>query len=169
MALKLAEGKEQFISSWGAFATHWGINKTMAQVHALLLISPEALSAEEIMEQLQISRGNVNMNVRELIDWSLVERVTIVGERREFFVAEKDIWKVVTQIIKERKKRELEPMMRLMKQLQEVPNDKSPEYKAYKSTIDGIIKYGEQADKTFEKLIRAEESWFWSSFIKLVK
>jgi DNA-binding transcriptional regulator GbsR (MarR family) len=169
MPLKLADGKQQFISNWGAFATHWGINKTMAQVHALLLISAEALSAEEIMEQLQISRGNVNMNVRELIDWSLVERVTIVGERREFFVAEKDIWKVVTQIIKERKKRELEPMMRLMKQLQEVPNDKSPEYKAYKNTIDGIIKYGEQADKTFEKLIRAEESWFWSSFIKLVK
>jgi DNA-binding transcriptional regulator GbsR (MarR family) len=169
MPLSLPEAKQQFISNWGAFATHWGINKTMAQVHALLLINPKPLCAEDIMDQLQISRGNVNMNVRELIDWSLVDRITIVGERKEYFSAEKDIWKVVTQIIKERKKRELEPMLRLMKQLQDVPNDKSDEYKAYKNTVDSIIKYSEQADKTFEKLIKAEESWFWSSFIKLVK
>ena len=119
MPLQLSEAKNQFISNWGAFATHWGINKTMAQVHALLLINTKPLCAEDIMEQLQISRGNVNMNVRELIDWNLVERITIVGERKEYFSAEKDIWKVVTQIIKERKKRELEPMLRLMKQLQE--------------------------------------------------
>ena len=84
-------------------------------------------------------------------------------------MAEKDIWNVLTQIIKERKKRELEPMLRLMKQLQEVPNDKTEDYKAFKSTIDGIIKYSEQADKTFEKLIKAEESWFWANFIKMVK
>ncbi|MFM2191819.1 MAG: hypothetical protein RLZZ118_776 [Bacteroidota bacterium] len=169
MPLQLSEAKNQFISNWGAFATHWGINKTMAQVHALLLINTNPLCAEDIMEQLQISRGNVNMNVRELIDWNLVERITIVGERKEYFSAEKDIWKVVTQIIKERKKRELEPMLRLMKQLQEVPNDKTEDYKAFKSTIDGIIKYSEQADKTFEKLIKAEESWFWANFIKMVK
>lgn len=169
MPLQLLEAKNQFISNWGAFATHWGINKTMAQVHALLLINTKPLCAEDIMEQLQISRGNVNMNVRELIDWNLVERITIVGERKEYFSAEKDIWKVVTQIIKERKKRELEPMLRLMKQLQEVPNDKTEDYKAFKSTIDGIIKYSEQADKTFEKLIKAEESWFWANFIKMVK
>jgi DNA-binding transcriptional regulator GbsR (MarR family) len=169
MALQLQDAKKQFISSWGAFATHWGINKTMAQVHALLLINPEPLSAEDIMEQLQISRGNANMNIRELIDWSLVQRITIVGERREFFNAEKDMWVVITQIIKERKKRELEPMLKLMKQLQDVPNDKSAEFKAYKNTVDSIIKYSEQADKTFEKLIKAEENWFWGNFIKLIK
>jgi DNA-binding transcriptional regulator GbsR (MarR family) len=169
MAIQLQDAKQQFISSWGAFATHWGINKTMAQVHALLLINPEPLSAEDVMEQLQISRGNANMNIRELIDWNLVQRITIVGERKEFFSAEKDMWVVITQIIKERKKRELEPMLKLMKQLQDVPNDKSAEYKAYKNTVDSIIKYSEQADKTFEKLIKAEENWFWGNFIKLIK
>src|SRR4030081_2780806 len=111
--MKLTEAKLQFIASWGAFGTHWGINRTMAQVHALLLVSPEPLSQVDLMEQLNISRGNVNMNIRELIDWGLVERVIIPGERKEFFTAEKDIWKVARQITRERKKRELDPMLKL--------------------------------------------------------
>jgi DNA-binding transcriptional regulator GbsR (MarR family) len=106
--MKLTDAKAQFISSWGAFGTHWGINRTMAQIHALLLISPDPITQDDIMEQLSISRGNVNMNTRDLIGWGLVERVLIPGERKEFFTAEKDIWKVATQIIKERKKRELD-------------------------------------------------------------
>jgi len=72
----------------------------MAQIHALLLVSPEALSADEVMEDLAISRGNANMNLRELIDWGLVQKVIRPGERKEFFSAEKDIWKVARQIIR---------------------------------------------------------------------
>src|SRR6187551_3759006 len=102
--MKLTEAKQQFISSWGAFGTHWGINRTMAQIHALLLISPDPLTQDDIMEELNISRGNTNMNIRELINWGLVERVILPGERKEYFTAEKDIWKVVKQIVKERKK-----------------------------------------------------------------
>jgi len=90
--MKLADAKNQFIASWGAFGTHWGINRTMAQVHALLLVSADPLSQDDIMEQLSVSRGNANMNIRELIDWGLVDRVIIPGERREYFSAEKDIW-----------------------------------------------------------------------------
>ncbi len=91
--MKLTEAKQQFISSWGAFGTHWGINRTMAQVHALLMTSSQPLSQDDIMEQLEVSRGNVNMNIRDLISWGLVDRVLIPGERKEFFTAEKDIWK----------------------------------------------------------------------------
>ncbi|MEO8860195.1 MAG: MarR family transcriptional regulator, partial [Ginsengibacter sp.] len=104
--MKLSDAKQQFISSWGAFGTHWGINRTMAQIHALLLVSFDPITQDDIMEQLTISRGNVNMNIRDLIGWGLVDRVIITGERKEYFTAEKDIWKVATQIIKERKKRE---------------------------------------------------------------
>ena len=114
--MKLSEAKQQFISTWGAMGTHWGINRTMAQVHALLMISPDPLTQDDVMAQLNISRGNVNMNIRDLIDWGLVDRVLIQGERKEYFTAEKDIWKVARQIIKERKKRELDPMMKLMDQ-----------------------------------------------------
>ena len=82
--MKLSEAKQQFISSWGAFGTHWGINRTMAQIHALLLVSADPMTQDDIMEELNISRGNTNMNIRELINWGLVERVILPGERKEF-------------------------------------------------------------------------------------
>src|SRR5215213_9868774 len=122
--MKLAEARNQFIASWGAFGSQWGINRTMAQIHALLLVSADALSADDIMEQLNISRGNANMNIRELINWGLVERILQPGERKEYFTAEKDIWRVARQIVKERKKRELEPMIKMLDQLGHVEGDK---------------------------------------------
>ena len=168
--MKLTEAKSQFISSWGAFGTHWGINRTMAQIHALLLISADPLSAEDIMEQLNISRGNANMNIRELISWGLVQRTLITGERREFFTAEKDIWKVVRQIVKERKKRELEPMLELMGQLSDVEGDKKDkDAKAFLETINGIKKLGMQADKTLDVMVKADENWFLGGLMKFFK
>jgi DNA-binding transcriptional regulator GbsR (MarR family) len=168
--MKLSEGKQQFISSWGAFGTHWGINRTMAQIHALLLVSADPLSQDNIMDELNISRGNANMNIRELINWGLVERVILTGERKEYFVAEKDIWKVVRQIIKERKKRELEPMLKLLNQLEEVEGDKRDKnVKTFVDTVSNIKKLGQQADKTLDLMIRAEENWFLASLSKFFK
>ena len=168
--MKLIEAKQQFIASWGAFGTHWGINRTMAQIHALLLVTADPLTQDDIMEQLNISRGNTNMNIRELINWGLVERVLLSGERKEYFSAEKDIWKVVKQIVKERKKRELEPMLKLLDQLEEVEGDKRDKnVKAFVDTVSGIKKLGKQADKTLDAMIRAEESWFVGNMIKLFK
>ena len=168
--MKLIEAKQQFISSWGAFGTHWGINRTMAQIHALLLVSPDPLTQDDIMEELNISRGNTNMNIRELINWGLVDRVLLPGERKEFFSAEKDIWKVVTQIVKERKKRELEPMLQLLDKLEDVEGDKKDKHvKTFVDTVSGIKKLGKQADRTLDKMIRAEESWFISSLIKILR
>jgi Predicted transcriptional regulators len=168
--MKLTEARQQFISSWGAFGTNWGINRTMAQIHALLLVSPEPMTQDEIMEELNISRGNVNMNIRELISWGLVERVILTGERKEFFAAEKDIWKVVKLIVKERKKRELEPMLKLLDQLEEVEGDKRDKnVKSFVDTVSGIKKLGRQADRTLDTMIRAEESWFVGGLMKLLK
>jgi DNA-binding transcriptional regulator GbsR (MarR family) len=168
--MNLEEGKAQFIQSWGILGSQWGINRTMAQVHALLLISPAPLSTEEIMDQLSVSRGNTNMNVRELIDWGLVEKVIIPGERREYFSAEKDIWKVSTLIMYQRKKRELDPMLKTLNQLADIEGDKrNPEVKAFTETIGNIKKFAGQADKTFDTIIKAEENWFWGSFLKLFK
>ena len=168
--MKLAEAKQQFISSWGAFGTQWGINRTMAQIHALLLVSVNPLTQDEIMEALSISRGNVNMNIRELIGWGLVDRVIIAGERKEYFTAEKDIWKVATQIIKERKKRELDPMIKLLAQLEKVEGDKKDkEVQQFTEVIGSIKKLGIQADKTLDTVIKAEENWFTSSILKIFK
>lgn len=168
--MKLTEAKQQFISSWGAFGTHWGINRTMAQIHALLLVTPDPLNQDDIMEQLNISRGNANMNIRELIDWGLVDRVLLTGERKEYFTAEKDIWKVVKQIVKERKKRELEPMLKLLDQLQEVEGDKKDrEIKAFVDTVSSIKRLGKQADRTLDTMIKAEENWFVGNLVNLFR
>ncbi|MBL7739519.1 MAG: winged helix-turn-helix transcriptional regulator [Chitinophagaceae bacterium] len=168
--MKLTEAKQQFISSWGAFGTHWGINRTMAQIHALLLVTPDPLTQDDIMEQLNISRGNTNMNIRELINWGLVERVLLAGERKEYFSAEKDIWKVVKQIVKERKKRELEPMLKLLDQLEGVEGDKKDKnIKAFVDAVGSIKRLGKQADKTLDAMIKAEESWFVGNLIKIFK
>jgi len=168
--MKLLEARQQFISSWGAFGTHWGINRTMAQIHALLLVSPDPLTQDDMMEELNISRGNTNMNIRELINWGLVERVILPGERKEYFTAEKDIWKVVKQIVKERKKRELEPMMQLLDKLEDVEGDKKDKkVKTFVDTVSSIKRLGLQADKTLDVMIRAEENWFLSSLMKIFK
>jgi DNA-binding transcriptional regulator GbsR (MarR family) len=168
--MKLTEAKQQFISSWGAFGTHWGINRTMAQIHALLLISPDPLTQDDIMEELNISRGNTNMNIRELINWGLVERILLTGERKEYFSAEKHIWKVVKQIVKERKKRELEPMLQLLDKLEEVDGDKRDKHvKTFVDTVSGIKKLGRQADKTLDVMVKADEHWFMGMMMKFFK
>lgn len=168
--MKLTEAKKQFISSWGAFGTHWGINKTMAQIHALLMVSPDPLTQDDVMEELNISRGNVNMNIRELISWGLVDRVIQQGERKEYFTAEKDIWKVATQIIRERKKRELDPMLKLLAQLENIDGDKRDKnIKQFTDTVGGIRKFGKHADQMLELLVKADENWFMSSLVKMFK
>lgn len=168
--MKITEARQQFISSWGAFGTHWGINRTMAQIHALLLISPDPLTQDDVMAELNISRGNVNMNMRELINWGLVDRILLSGERKEYFSAEKDIWKVVRQIVKERKKRELEPMLQLLDKLEAVEGDKKDkQIKSFVDTVSSIKKLGKQADRTLDTMIKAEENWFVSNLVKLFK
>ena len=168
--MKLKEAKEKFIQAWGTLGSSWGINRTMAQVHALLMISPEPMSAEDIMEELKISRGNANMNVRALIDWGLVFKVHKSGERKEFFYAEKDIWKVSKQVMKERRKREMEPVLKILQELSNVEGDKKDKrIRAFTDSISGIQNVVSKADKTIETLIKADENWFVGSFMKILK
>jgi DNA-binding transcriptional regulator GbsR (MarR family) len=168
--MKIDEAKERFIQAWGTLGSNWGVSRTMAQIHALLLIAPEPLSAEDVMEQLDISRGNVNLNIRALIDWGLVQKELRSGERKEFFVAEKDIWKVFRQVAKERRKRELEPMIKVLEELRNIQSSgKKAEEKAFTDSIEGIYKFANKADNTLEKLIRADENWFLGAVMKIMK
>ncbi len=168
--MKLQDAKQQFIAAWGSFGSNWGINRTMAQIHALLLISGNPISADDVMRELAISRGNVNMNLRDLIDWGLVDRVIITGERKEFFTAEKDIWKVARTIIRERKKRELEPMLKFLDGISHVEGDKNDkDIKEFTTTIANIKKFSQQADKTLSTMMKAEESWLVGTMMKLFK
>lgn len=166
--MTLDEGKQKFLQSWGALGSSWGINRTMAQIHALLLISPEALSADEIMEELQISRGNANMNIRALIDWGLVFKELKPGERKEFFIAEKDMWEVIKCIITQRKKRELEPILKVLDELASV-NDESKEGEAFTEVIKDIKLFSSKADSTLDTLIKADSNWFVGTFMKMIR
>lgn len=166
--MKLEDAKIKYIQTWGSLATSWGINKTMAQVHALLLVSTKPLSAEDIMEALQISRGNVNMNVRALIGWGIVQKEFVVGERKEFFVANKDIWELFKQITKERKKREIEPVLKILDELQQV-NDNSVEAEEFKQVLGDLSKVTTTVNGILEKAIKADEHWLLSNFTKVIK
>ncbi|WP_425555486.1 GbsR/MarR family transcriptional regulator [Hymenobacter koreensis] len=140
----------------------------MAQIHALLLVSAEALSTEDLMAQLQISRGNASMNVRELLDWGLVYKELRPGERREFFVAEKDMLQVTRCVIRERKRRELDAMKRSLDQLATLPGDPNdPAFQAYHRTLTDIQQLADNADRVLTRLMQAERSWFWDKFLKL--
>jgi len=168
--MELAEGKLKFIEAWGKLGSEWGINRTMAQVHALLLISPEALTTEEIMEQLSISRGNANMTLRDLINWGLIEKLHKAGERKEYFFAEKDVWTIARQVAQERKKRELDPMLKILNELSAIKgNEKDPEYKTFKTSVNDINKLAKNVDRTLGTMMKAEESWFWGSIFKIFK
>lgn len=107
----LTTARREFVDLWGQMAEHWGINRTMAQIHALLMISPGPITADQIMDELHISRGNVSMNLRDLINWGIVRRTSVPGDRRDFFVTEADVWTMFHEIFRERKKRELDPVL----------------------------------------------------------
>jgi len=168
--MELLEARQKFIEAWGKLGSEWGINRTMAQVHSLLLISPDALTTEEIMEQLSISRGNANMTLRDLIGWGLIEKQHRPGERKEYFFADKDVWNIARQVAKERRKRELEPVIKILDELSKVKGDeKDPSYRTFNKSITDINKLAKNVDKTFETMLKADESWFWGSILKVFK
>ncbi|NCD68833.1 GbsR/MarR family transcriptional regulator [Mucilaginibacter agri] len=168
--MELAEAKLKFIEAWGKLGSEWGINRTMAQVHALLLVTPGELTTEEIMAELSISRGNANMTLRDLISWGLVEKKHRAGERKEYFYADKDTWNIARQVAKERRKRELDPVLKVLDELTKVKGDnKDPEYKTFNKSVTDINKLAKNVDKTLETMFKAEESWFWGSILKVFK
>ncbi len=170
LCMELVEAKQKFIESWGKLGSEWGINRTMAQVHALLLVTPGALTTEEVMEQLSISRGNANMTLRDLMSWGLVEKQLKPGERKEYFFADKDTWNIARQVAKERRKRELDPIIKILDELTKVQGDaKDPAYATFNRSVTDINKLAKNVDKTLETMLKAEENWFWGSIIKVFK
>jgi DNA-binding transcriptional regulator GbsR (MarR family) len=164
----LEQAKAQFIQLWGASSANWGISRSLAQLHALLLVSPGALSTEDIMAQLQISRGNASMTVRELMDWGLIYKELKPGERREFFVAEKDMLQVTRCIIRERKRRELDAMKRSLAQLAALPGDPAdPDYREFNRVLGDIQQLADSADSVLSGVMKAEKNWLVDKFLRM--
>lgn len=167
--MEIEQAKQEFIALWGNFGTQWGINRSMAQVHALLLASTKPLSTEDIMDSLKISRGNANMNIRDLLNWNLVYKRTIIGERREFFEAEKDMWEVAKRIVKERKRREIEPLIQHLNDIEKNLDKKNQEENEFSETVKSINQMVSKLNSISDTLIKAEESAFFGLFMKYLK
>lgn len=112
----LSTVSQRFILHWGEMGVRWGINRTMAQIHALLYLSPEPLNAEVICDRLGVARSNVSNSLRELQNWGIVKVVHLPGDRRDHFETVKDVWELFRQVLDERKKREIDPTIDLLEQ-----------------------------------------------------
>lgn len=166
--MKLAEAKEKYIQTWGTLASNWGINRTMAMVHALLLSSDKPLSTDEVMEELMISRGNANMTLRDLIDWGIVRKEIIKGERKEYFVAEKDIWYLFKQIVKERRKREIEPVIASIEELGHI-DEEGPEAQAFVKLMSDMKNVTTKINNIMDLAIKSDEHWLVGKITNLMK
>lgn len=114
--MNLLATAQKFIVHWGEMGARWGINRSVAQIHALLYLSPKALPADEIAETLEIARSNVSVGLKELQTWGLVRATQTLGDRRDHFETSTDVWELFRIIIRERKRRELDPTLALLRE-----------------------------------------------------
>lgn len=166
----LREARDEFVSQWGAIGSAWGINRTMAQIHALLISTAHPLSTDEVMEELKISRGNAHSNLRDLVSWGLVRSVVRKGERKEFFEAEKDVWKMFCIIIGERRRRELRPAMGVLQNCSErTAALKGPEAAAFNKQLKELSDFLALADNVITKLSHSQQSSMIPWALKFLK
>lgn len=142
---KLEETRDEFVTQWGIMGAQWGINRTMAQIHALLITAPEAMSTDEVMEALQISRGNAHTNLKDLVGWGLIRIVTKKGERKEYFEAEKDVWEIFRRVARERKRRELDPALETLRNCksatEDLTSDEAREFHAQMMQLEDFVSF----------------------------
>ena len=162
----------QFILSWGEMASAWGINKTMAQIHALLYAEAEPLDTDSIMSRLDISRGSANMNLRNLIQWGLIHKVHFKGKRKDFYNAEQEVWSIVSIIIKERQQREITPILHnLDESLELLENEKelTQQETEFKERIENFRSFIEMFQRFTEAFLPYIDSKHLGVIKKVVK
>src|SRR3977135_3151768 len=113
---KLSPVQQKFVLHWGEMGTRWGINRTVAQIHALLYLSPKPLNAEEIAETLSVARSNVSTSLKELQGWRIVKLVHLLGDKRDHFESMKDAWEMFRVVLDERKRREIDPTLAMLRE-----------------------------------------------------
>ncbi len=166
---------DQFVKLWGDMASAWGINKTMSQIHALLYAESNPLDTDSIMVKLDISRGNANMNLRRLLDWELIHKVQFKGDRKDYYSAETDVWKIVSTIIRERQQREIAPIRieleACIKTLEAggLNDDESKEFKQRIENYNDFLEMFERFTDALLPYINKKNLGFLKQLIKLVE
>lgn len=158
---QLRHAQDTFIRRWGEMGQTWGINRTMAEIHALLYITAQPLCTDDVMERLHISRGNASMSLRALCDWGIIRRLHKRGERREYFESLSDVWEIFSIIAAERKRREMDPVLETIKQCRSMLDEshlgktaaRLPEIQATRQRLEGMQEFVEVTNKIFQQFV----------------
>lgn len=158
----IESAKNLFVRRWGEMGASWGISRTMAEIHALLYLSPEPLCTDDVMDQLAVSRGSASTNLRDLVNWGLIQRVHRRGDRREYFEAEKDAWQMFETITRERRRREVQPIVETIQRClgmvatgKSGPAQERDTAEAYRKRFEDILGFCETLDLLFSLLTKA--------------
>ena len=147
---------EGFIRLWGEMGTHWGVPRTMTQVHALLFMEGRALNTDDIMARLSISRGNASMTLRTLVDWSMITRTHNPRDRKDYYAAEQDVWKLFATIARARKRREIEPLLGSLKQVLDQSADTTDaDARSQRAKIEEVLAFTRLFDAVTEQFLAA--------------
>ena len=163
----LDQARNRFVQAWGEMGYQWGINKVMAQIHALLMVSDEPLSTDDVMGELQISRGHANTNLRGLVDWGLVRRVFQKGERKEYFVSEKDVWKMFCTVSRERRKREIAPAIHALEESLTIAGA-GKDSAGFREQLTSLLEFLRTADLLLSKVAQQEKNKILPLLVKFL-
>src|SRR5690242_383970 len=152
MNMRLTAAMQRYIVHWGEMGTRWGINRSQAQIHALLYLSPQPLHADEIAATLGIARSNVSVGLKELLGWDLVHVTHTLGDRRDFFIAQQDPWEVIRVIIEGRKRREIDPTISFLKECAAALEDDTETPAIVRERITGQLEFIETLTSWYESI-----------------
>jgi len=152
MKIKLTSVQERFILHWGEMGTRWGINRTVAQIHALLYLAQRPLHAEEICETLSATRSHVSTSLKELLSWGLVKAVRVLGDRRDHFECPKDVWAMFAKVLEERKRREMDPTVAMLREAAEELKKPESRDRYTEVRIEEMLEFFTAASAWFEKI-----------------
>jgi len=152
--MELTPLMQKYVLHWGEMGTRWGVNRTVAQIHALLYLAPAPMTAEDIANTLSVARSNVSTSLKELLSWRLIHIEHVLGDRRDHFVAPTDTWTLLITIMEERKRREIEPTLTMLRQcvLEMEEDDKTPD--SVKEKIGSMLSFLSELTQWFEKMTK---------------
>ncbi|MHC5114887.1 MAG: GbsR/MarR family transcriptional regulator [Planctomycetota bacterium] len=152
--LPLTPVTEKFILHWGEMGTKWGVNRTVAQIHALLYLAPRPLNAEEIAGTLSVARSNVSTSIRELQSWGVIRRVSVIGDRRDHFESVADVWEMFLIVMDERKRREIDPTIAVLRECQAMLAKGRKSDAHVRERVEGMLDFFETTGKWYAQMRR---------------
>ncbi len=151
---EMPEAVQRFVLHWGEMGNAWGVNRSVAQIHALLFISDDPLTSEAIARPLALARSNVSNSLKELIGWGLIKRVPVFGDRRDYYTAESDMFEMVRRIAAGRKARELDPTLDVLRECVALAEDDPQVSRAARKRLGDMLSFSDAVDKGFEEILR---------------